>query len=306
MLMRSLAIVVIAAVPAMGQRATHRDIVTWSGSVQSGAAAPVPVQYLITAVPSESRTFTILASGVAGPHRTTATGVAFDGISVRFRATFAADAHCKLDAVPARGYAGRCVYENGDTATLTLVPPVPGMLLPDHEVALARDAAPPHVAAGASVFVFGATGYVEVARGTNELTCFIQRPTPRDLWPICHTRAASRALVPVEQLRAVLRMSGLDSARVADSVAKAYRRGRFRPPASGAIGYMLSTYAWTVDPATESREFLAPHLHFYVPYGTNVHLGIDSTTHGVLPMRVEGEGKPDASVIVGVRVRKPT
>jgi hypothetical protein len=281
-------------------------VLTWSGSMHSNGAAPVHLRYRIPTTPSSLDGFVILVSDGTTPHDVSATDVQFSGISVLFRATFASNARCKLDAVPARGYAGSCVLESGDTATLTLVPPVPGMLLPDHEVALARDAAPPHLAQDASVFVLGASGYYEAARGTNGFTCFIQRPTPNDLWPICHAREASRTILPVEQFRAGLRISGLDERRISDSVATAYHRGRFRPPPGGAIGYMLSTRAWTVDTATGSREFIAPHLHFYAPYATNARAGIDSTGNGVLPMRLEHEGKPDASVIVGVRLRKPT
>ena len=67
----------------------------------------------------------------------------------------------------------------------------------------------------------------------------------------------------------------------------------------------ISRHAWTVDPATGSREFIPPHLHFYVPYATNALLGVDSTANGIVPIRIEREGKPDASVIVGVRLLVP-
>ncbi len=70
------------------------------------------------------------------------------------------------------------------------------------------------------------------------------------------------------------------------------------------MAYMHSSQAWTVD-SSRSPDFIPPHLHFYMPYYTNARLGIDSTASGVVPMRVESEGQPNASVVVGVRVRRP-
>ncbi|HXI20681.1 MAG TPA: hypothetical protein VNH46_06330, partial [Gemmatimonadales bacterium] len=96
---------------------------------------------------------------------------------------------------------------------------------------------------------------------------------------------------------------GVDEAGIADSIASGYRSGRFRPPADGAIGYMLSASSWSVDSGT--RIFIPPHLHFYTPYGTAAQLGIDTTDHWVVPIRMERSGEPDATVVVGVRLRKP-
>jgi hypothetical protein len=66
---------------------------------------------------------------------------------------------------------------------------------------------------------------------------------------------------------------------------------------------MLSAYAWTDNEGTPF--FLGPHLHFYTPNETNARLGIDSSEKSVVPMRLEEEGKSDASVIVPVKLRKP-
>ena len=65
------------------------------------------------------------------------------------------------------------------------------MLLPDHEVLLARDAALPSLARDASVYVLGPSGYREVEHGTNGYTCFIKRPRRQDVWPICHSSVSA-------------------------------------------------------------------------------------------------------------------
>jgi hypothetical protein len=278
-------------------------MVTWTGSMQRAGAPTQEVRYRVPAMAASREGFRLFASGGSSPREADATEVQFSGISVLFRAKLPSDATCKLDAIPLRGYAGSCLLTSGDTVALTLVPPVGGMLLPDHEVALARDAAPPHLASGASVFVLGTAGYVEAVRGTNGFTCYIKRNTPSNLWPMCQTREAAEALFPMEQLRVRLRASGLDEARIEDSLAQGFRSGRFRAPAVGAMAYMLSAYAWTDNEGTPF--FLGPHLHFYTPNETNARLGIDSPEKTVVPMRLEEEGKPDASVIVPVKLRKP-
>ncbi len=278
-------------------------MVTWTGSLQRKGASLEEVRYRVPAVAGSGEGFLIRLPGGSGPREAEATDVRFIGISVLFRTKLATDADCKLEAVPQRGYAGSCVRADGDTVGLTLVPPARGMLLPDHEVTLARDAAPPHLAAGASVFVLGPSGYVEAARGTNGFTCYIKRNTPGNLWSMCQTHAAAEALFPMEQLRVTLRAAGLDEASIDDSLAQGFRSGRFHAPEAGAMAYMLSAWAWTEHEGTPF--FLGPHLHFYMPNETNLRLGIAPLEQSVVPMRLEEEGKPDASVIVPVKLRQP-
>jgi hypothetical protein len=272
--------------------------VEWSGSIQYPGSRAEDVRYAIPSAPS-SQGFTI----TYGKRSAQATDVQFSGVSVLFRVTFGSNARCKLEAVPARGYAGSCVFERGDSATLTLIPPVAGMLIAEHEVAIARDAAPPHLASDVSVYVLGPTGYTQVVRGMSGITCYIERTTVSNVWPICHTREASEAIIPVEQLRASLRALGIAEAQIADSIARGYADGRFHPPAGGSLGYMLSPLAWTVT-ASGTRAYLGPHLHFYMPYATSTSAGVDSTPSGVLPVRVEREGNPVASYIVPIKPRK--
>jgi hypothetical protein len=298
--LRLVGLLALAGSPLGAQSPT---MVTWTGSMQRQGAPLQEVRYRVPATVGSPEGFRILASGGSAPREGEATEVRFSGISVLFRAKLPSDATCKLDAIPLRGYAGSCVLTGGDTVALTLVPPVGGMLLPDHEVALARDAAPPHLVAGASVFVLGTSGYFEAVRGTNGFTCYIKRNTPGNLWSMCQTREAAEALFPMEQLRVSLRASGIDEARIEDSLAQGFRSGRFRAPAVGAMAYMLSAYAWTDNDG--KAVFLGPHLHFYTPNETNARLGIESLEKSVVPMRLEEEGKPDASVIVPVKLRKP-
>ena len=294
-LVGSLTSLAVSAATTSGQTSQR-----WSGSVRSGSDA-WPIEARIPDKPG-LRAFEITSHGRVTVH---ASDVEITGIRVRFHATFDSGAECAIDAVPARGYAGSCALATGDSVRLMLVPPASGMLFPDHEIALALDAAPPSIRRDASVFVLTGVGYTEAVRGTNAFTCFIERPTANDLWPMCMNREASKTLVPVERMRARLRAVGSTDATLADSVAEGYRRGRFRAPASGAMAYMLSRYAWTANVETGAQEFIGPHLHIYAPFSTNARIGVDTTTRPVVAMRVEREGRPDASIIVGVRLIEP-
>ena len=251
-------------------------------------------------------TFDIIPSGATNDKGSIpATNVEFSGTSVRFRATLRGEADCKLDAIPALGYKGVCRLATGDSVDLALVPPTPGMLLAEHEVRIARDAAPPAIQTDASIFVFEPSGYTEAVHGTNGFACFIERPTANDAWPMCHNREAADALLPVEQYRVGLRRNGVGDSAIRDSVVAGYRSGRFHAPATGALGYMLSRSAWTLDTETHVQTFLGPHLHIYAPNVTNAGIGVDITKRPVVAMRVEREGTPDASIIVGVKLIDP-
>jgi catechol 2,3-dioxygenase-like lactoylglutathione lyase family enzyme len=265
-----------------------------------------PLTYQIPTTTNAGR-FEIIGVGAAPRDaRVIATDVRFDGVSVRFHTASSSIADCALAAIPALGYKGNCTRASGDSIELTLVPPVPGMLLPDHEVLLARDAALPSLAAEASVYVLGPSGYREAEHGANGYTCFVKRPRRQDFWPICHSSASAEALLKVEQLRAALRTAGITDTAISDSVQTAYRTGRLQTPPAGSMAYMLSRYAWTADAKTGKPEFIGPHLHFYTPGLTNEGIGVDFAKGlPVIGIRVENEGSPDASTIVAVRVRTP-
>jgi hypothetical protein len=248
--------------------------------------------------PAGERAAIRLPSGPAISEGPAEVAVETEGVAIRFSLPPDGLA-CELRAVPGRGYEGRCGAAE-DSAVAVLIPPVHGMLLPWHEERLAREAAPADMAAGVTVYVLQADGYRERARGGNGFICYIERPRPVDLWPICHAELTSSKLLPVDMLRARLRAAGVAEAAIVDSVSMGYFTGRFRAPPDGAIGYMLSPNAWT---AGESGEpvFIAPHWHLYAPWLSPAEWGLpdDASTLRLLGTRIERHGRPDASIIVG-------
>jgi len=278
---------------------TQTSPVVWSGTMQTVGSAQ-QVRYEVSATPAS--TFLILPLGSGRGNGVTASDIKFSGVSILFKAAFGAGASCKLDAVPARGYRGTCTLQNGEAREMTLVPPIAGMLLPGHEIFLARDAAPAHLASDASVYVLGPTGLSEAVRGSNGFTCYVRRPTVNDFWSTCANKEAAK-LLSVDQLRARLRIAGLDERQISDSIASGFRAGRLGVPSVGGIGYMLSTFAWTMNTTTGNQIFLGPHLHFATPNATSESIGADTSEKSGVPMRVEYGGTPESSVIVPVRLR---
>ena len=299
---RHIAVISLLAASSLSAQASASN--TWSGSIKTRDGTSL-VEYRIPSGRTVASFEIVPVGATSTKGRGSATNVEFVGTSVRFRATFGADAGCKVDAVPANGYKGTCLLATGDSIELTLVPPMPSMLLAPHEILVALDAAPPALREATSVFVLEPTGYTELVHGTSGFSCFIEHPTKNDAWPMCANREAGDALLPVEQYRVRLRASGASDSAITDSILRGYRSGRFRPPPTGALAYMLSRSAWTRDPETGMQAFLTPHVHIYAPNVTNASLGVYTARRLVVPMRVEREGRPDASIIVAVKLIDP-
>jgi hypothetical protein len=76
------------------------------------------------------------------------------------------------------------------------------ILLPEaEEIQLALEAAPEHLRAAATVYVFGEEGYRKVRSGTNGFTCLVNRDGNQsgdnDLKPTCLDAEGSRNILPV-------------------------------------------------------------------------------------------------------------
>lgn len=171
---------------------------------------------------------------------------------------------CVLGVRPRGGYRGSCLDDQGRPAgRLELRPPAPGMLLPEHELLLARSAAPARLRSGATVYVLRDDGLHLARRGVNEVSCLVERPNPGDLWPICYRTESARRLIPVRMLESRLRAAGLATDAIADSITLGYRSGRLQPLRHADLAYMLSPFSWTRDQDTGETLWTSPrHLYF--------------------------------------------
>lgn len=149
--------------------------------------------------------------------------------------------------------------------------PLQEYLMPkDAEIALARSAAPPAIADGATVMVLGRQGYTTAARGTNGFLCYVERSwandtTAPDFWnpkiraPNCFNRAAARSVTQSYLMKTRHVLAGKSKAEIARAIAAAHHRKELPMPAPGAMCYMMSKHQYLNDQGRNWR----PHLMFY-------------------------------------------
>lgn len=150
-----------------------------------------------------------------------------------------------------------------------------------YEVALARSAAPDHVASDARVLVLRSDGYHEAATGSNGFTCLVERSwsspigphidfyNPELRAPICYNAEAARTILGDYMRRTELALDGASIGEIQVAIERDIRTGHLRAPRGVAMSYMLSAEQLL---GTNTRRFV-PHLMFYIPYATAEAIG---------------------------------
>ena len=159
----------------------------------------------------------------------------------------------------------------------------PDLLPPPEEFALALSAAPPHLRAGAAVYVLEASGFTLARQGTNGFACVINRDHPRNRKPTCYDAEGAATILPKELYVGNLMMHGVPLAAIEDSVVAGFVSGRFRSPSRAGVAYMLSTGIRTYNPNTGAYGTFPPHIMFYAPNLTNADIGTDWTAQRERP-----------------------
>jgi hypothetical protein len=156
------------------------------------------------------------------------------------------------------------------------------ILLPrDREIALALEAGPEHLRAGAAVYVFGAKGYEQARAGSNGIACLVNRDGNQagdnDLKPTCWDAEGTRTLLPVALRVGELIASGTPAAEIKKDIDTGFESGRFSSPSKAGIAYMLKGDLG-YDPATGqiTKTLFPPHYMIYAPGVTNADIGIDA------------------------------
>ena len=176
---------------------------------------------------------------------------------------------------------------------------LPPLLPRGQEMALARSAAPPEVSRGATVLVLRRGGYSVAEKGTNGVTCYVNRDRAESLEPHCFDEEGSATIVPIQLRRAELREQGLDKAAIERDIADGLRTGRFRLPRRPAMSYMLSSGQVLYSPTSGARVGKwHPHVMIYYPYLKSPDIGLaDSTAPSLGPM-IADEGQALSSMMV--------
>lgn len=177
------------------------------------------------------------------------------------------------------------------------------------EIALARTAAPKNISDSATVIVLTKTGFVTAAKGTNGLTCMVQRSFfagvddpnfwfPANRSPVCINPPATRTVLPELMKRAEWIMAGVSPKEVLKRVDDAYAKHTLPMPEPGAMSYMLSPEQVLVP----TNSHWVPHLMFY--YAKSMPVGTWGLDDGNVTM-IDGPGDADYPIrLVLVPVRR--
>jgi len=177
-----------------------------------------------------------------------------------------------------------------------------------YEVALARSAAPEHVASTARVLVLRTDAYHEVASGSNGFTCLVERSwsspigphidffNPKLRAPICYNAEATRTILGDYLRRTELALGGRSIGEIREAIERDIGTGALSAPQGLAMSYMLSGEQLL---GTNTGRFV-PHLMFYIPYTTEDQMGSPPPGCEHVCM-FEHAGGPLAAIIVPMK-----
>ena len=139
------------------------------------------------------------------------------------------------------------------------------------EIALARSAAPPAIAAGAEVMVLGRDGYSASVKGRNGFLCIVERSwgaatddsgfwNPKVRAPICFNPSAARTFARIYLVKTRWVLSGKSRTQIARALESGLAEKQSPAPEPGAMCYMMSKKQYLGDRDKDWR----PHLMFFV------------------------------------------
>jgi hypothetical protein len=213
------------------------------------------------------------------------------------------------------GYGGRAAA--GDATAYPGMAPVAQYLAPsrDDEIALARSAAPPSVAADSEILTLGAKGYDTAIKGGNGFVCVVLRAwannfdssdfwNPRVRAPHCFNAAAVRTVLPTYLRRTEWALSGMSREQMRERTRAALAGHEIQPPETGSMAYMLGKGGYLGD---DVHGHWHPHLMLYLPrtapaaWGANSKgsplfadaSGLEPVTVFFVPVAHWSDGTPD-------------
>lgn len=167
----------------------------------------------------------------------------------------------------------------------------------NHEIALARSAAPDRISKDATIMVLGENGYETVIEGSNSFVCLVIRswgnPTydhaaiymPEIVVPECLDENAARTILPIQLFRAELGTRMTPPAEIEAAVREGFHSGRFHRTQAVSFSYMLSA-AMTFGDSQQGPA----HIMIYLPDNYR------NSTVGGFPYKerfIIVEGRPD-------------
>lgn len=147
------------------------------------------------------------------------------------------------------------------------------------EVELALAAAPEHLRAQATVYVYGKSGYQEARRGNNGFTCLVNRDGQQSggdiLRPTCWDAEGSATIVPVVLRVGELLAQGASAKDIEEVIEERFKEQQFISPRKTGIAYMLrGDVAFDRKTQRLSDTVFPAHYMIYAPGVSNADIGV--------------------------------
>lgn len=174
----------------------------------------------------------------------------------------------------------------------------PREVLPiQHEIALARSAAPASVSGEATIWTLTETGYEIAVDGTNGANCYVGRSWPDSIEPFCFDEEGSRTIFPIRRMRMEMIQRGESMEAVERAVADGLQSGRFTLPTRPAMGYMMSSGQDLISDEGNPAGNWEPHLMIYFPYLDASGMGLPEV-YGGEGLLIVDPGTPLSNIMV--------
>jgi hypothetical protein len=174
------------------------------------------------------------------------------------------------------------------------------LLLRDREIALARTAAPAAVSRDATVMVLTERGFEVATRGTNGVTCVVNRSHPQSLEPHCFDAEASATILPMELRRTELLRHGKTGEEIDREIAAGLLSGKYRLPRRPAMSYMMSREQVLISDEGKNVGRWHPHLMIYYPHLRSADLGLAGEP-SIEAATVVDEGQAISNIMIVVK-----
>jgi hypothetical protein len=154
------------------------------------------------------------------------------------------------------------------------------ILPPEREAELALSAAPAHLRAQATVYVYGPKGFEIAREGHNGFTCLVNRDGffygGDAVKPTCWDPAGTDSYVPVMLRVGELLAKGEDIAAIRADIDTGFAAGRFHKPKRTGIAFMLAGDITVDKTGAVTKQNFPGHFMFYAPGVTNADIGFSA------------------------------
>ncbi len=177
----------------------------------------------------------------------------------------------------------------------------PRIMLPrDREIVLARSAAPAYVSRDATVMVLTDRGFEIAEKGSNGVTCIVNRSQPESLEPHCFDAEGSETVLPIELRRTEMLREGKTNEEIDREIGQGLLSGKYRLPRRPAMSYMMSSGQVLYDDEGKRVGKWHPHLMIFYPNLKPGDLGLGGTPSPEAAVVVD-PGMPLSNIMVVVR-----